>query len=287
MALSTADAKSRRLARRIRQIRRESAVIGGLSIYTVFALGPVVWILMMSFKQIKDIVSQPTLFFTPTLDNYSAVFTGGFLTYYWHTIVISVGSITLSALIGIPAAYALARYRFRFREDLAFSILSIRFAPELSILLPLFLLYKDLNLYDTYPGMILVYQLITLPLFVWIMRGFFEEVPREVEEAARVDGANLWETLWHVMLPLVRPGLAATVILSFIFAWNSFVFALVLSSNQTQTVTLGLLGYIGFDQVQWGEMAAATMVTIIPEVVLAMLVQRHLVRGLTFGAVKG
>jgi multiple sugar transport system permease protein len=270
-----------------RRWRREGAVFGALSLYTVFALGPVIWILLMSFKQIKDIVGPPTVVFSPTFENYTAVFTGGFLTYYWNTFVIAVGSIVLSAVIGIPAAYALARFRFRFRDDLAFAILSIRFAPELSVLLPLFLLYKQLGLYDTYLGLILVYQLVTLPLFVWIMRGFFEEIPREVEDAAKTDGASLLQTMWYVMLPLVRPGLAATVILSFIFAWNGFVFGLVLASNQTQPVTLGLLGYIGFDQVQWGEMAAATMVTILPEVVLAALVQRHLVRGLTFGAVKG
>jgi multiple sugar transport system permease protein len=186
----------------------------------------------------------------------------------------------------LPAAYALARLRFGAKEPLAFTYLSFRFLPEITIILPLYVIYQRLQLYNTYIGLILVYQLISLPLMIWMMRSYFEEIPMAIEQAARTDGYSWFGAFFRLIFPLAAPGIAATVILAFIFCWNNFIFGLMLGGHSTQPVTVGLLSFMGTNQVQWGLMAAATIVTIVPEMILALLVQRYMIRGLTFGAVK-
>ena len=260
----------------------------GFSLFVVFTLFPLVWIALMAFKNAVDIYAVPPKFlFTPTLDNFRAVLSeGDFLDYYRNTFIISGGAVALTLIVGTPAAYVLARSQFRFKEDLAFTFLSFRFAPELVVIIPLFIIFQRLNLYDNYLGLILIYQAITLPLLIWLMRGYFEEIPKEIEQAAKVDGAGWWEVFSRISLPLVLPGIAAAV-LAFIFSWNSLVFGLVLGGRETYPVTIALLGYMGYQNVDWGPMAAATVITIVPEFILAFFVLRSLVRGLTFGAVHG
>ncbi len=272
--------------------------------FFVFILFPFYWIITMSFKSYTDIISwPPKIVFQPTMENYRAVTVGpdlaedpgsaiqalrpDFPKYFSNTLIIACFAVLITLAVGCPAAYALSRFRFRGREELAFTFLSFRFAPELVIILPVYIIFQRLRLINTFTGLILVYQLITLPLTIWIMRGYFGEIPVDVEEAALIDGCSRWTIFTRISLPLVRPGLAATAILAFIFAWNSFVFGLVLAGRDTQPVTIGLLGFIGYEQVLWGQMAAGTVIAILPQVVLASLVLRHIVRGLTFGAVKG
>jgi len=187
----------------------------------------------------------------------------------------------------VPAAYALARFRFRFKEDIAFTFLSFRFAPEIAIIIPIYVLYQKLQLYNSYIGLILVYQLITLPLIIWIMRGYFEDISVEIEQAARLDGYTWWGVFTKIALPLVKPGLAATAILAFIFAWNNFIFGLILGAKETFPTTVGTLGFISYESVLWGQMAAATVITILPPLLLAIFIQKYLVRGLTMGALRG
>jgi multiple sugar transport system permease protein len=268
----------------------------GMLALAAFILAPIIWIVMMSFKSSIDVVSVPPKFiFTPTLDNYLALFglgkvgllTGSaFLSYFKNSLILSLGSVVLSLILGLPAAYAIARLRFAAKESLAFTFLSFRFVPEITIILPLYVVYQKLHLYNTFIGLILVYQLISLPLMIWMMRSYFEEIPIAIEQAARTDGYSWASAFFRLVLPLVAPGMAATLVLAFIFCWNNFVFGLMLGGHSTQPVTVGLLSFMGTNEVQWGLMAAATVIAIIPEMAMALAVQRYMIRGLTFGAVK-
>jgi multiple sugar transport system permease protein len=271
----------------------------GLGAYFTFALGPIVWIAMMSLKNSNDVIASPPKFvFTPTLENYKAITVGqdvhgvetvrpDYPKYFLNTLIIASATVAVSLLLGTFAAYSLARFSFRFKEDIAFTFLSFRFAPELMVILPLYVVFQKTGLIDSFSGLTVAYQLVTLPFLIWVLRGFFEDIPREIEQAARVDGYTWWGVFRRISLPLIKPGIAAVVILSFIFAWNNFIFSMILGGERTQTVTLGILGFIGYERVLWGQMAAATMICVIPELIMAFFVQKYIIRGLTFGAVKG
>ena len=271
----------------------------GLGAYFAFALGPIVWIAMMSLKNSNDVIASPPKFiFTPTLENYKAITVGqdergmetvrpDYPEYFLNTLIIASASVAVSLLLGTFAAYGLARFSFRFKEDIAFTFLSFRFAPELMIILPLYVVFQKMGMIDSFSGLTMAYQLITLPFLIWVLRGFFEDIPREIEQAARVDGYTWWGVFRRISLPLIKPGIAAVVILSFIFAWNNFIFSMILGGERTQTVTLGILGFIGYERVLWGQMAAATMICVVPELIMPFFVQKYIIRGLTFGAVKG
>ncbi len=290
--------KSTKTARRVVILRLKKILLGfAYLLFAVFTLFPIIWIFSLSLKNFRDIIAYPPkLLFTPTLQNYAAIFVkdgaanlGSSLNYtefLVNSLIITGCSVGLSALIGIPASYALARFNFRRRDDLSFSILSLRFAPELLVIIPLYAVFQRLRLYDTYLGMVLVSQFITLPLFIWIMRSFFAEVPKEIEEAAAVDGCTTLQTMMKITLPITKPGIAGAMIVSFIFCWNNLLFGLVLSGANTQPVTVAILQTMQFDQVNWGVMAAAAMVTIIPGLLVASYFERYLVRGLTMGAMK-
>jgi len=267
-----------------------------------FLLFPVYWLVTMAFKTQADTTTWPPLFvFHPTLDNFRVVLgmtpadvnpsviagsTGSIVPALIHSLIISVGALVVSLVVGVPAAYALARYKFKGRESIAFTFLSFRFAPALLVIIPLFVIFRDLGLYDSYVGMIWVYQLITLPIVVWIVRGYFEDVPLEIEEAAKVDGCSWWGIMRNVALPMAAPGIAAAALLAFIYAWNNFIFILILGGANTQTVTLASLNFISSEQQVYGQMAAAVVLSILPVLALALYGQRYLVRGLSLGAVK-
>ncbi len=278
---------------------KKALIYSGIVLFLVFALFPILWVFLMSLKTDKEIIaSVPRFFFSPTLENYKAILLGvkaagtetsrpDFILYFKNSLIITCGAVLVSLLAGVPAAYALARFKFRFKEDIAFTFLSFRFAPEIAVIIPIFVIYRTLGLYNTYIGMVLVYQLITLPLIIWIMRGYFEDIPESIEQAARLDGYSWFAIFRKISLPLVKPGLASTAILSFIFAWNNFIFGLVLGAKETFPVTVGTLGFISYESVLWGQMAAASIVTILPEIVIAFFIQKYLVRGLSLGAVRG
>jgi multiple sugar transport system permease protein len=272
-----------------------------LAMLSFFFLFPIYWAVLMAFKTQADTTAwPPKFFFTPTLDNFRVVLgIGGessgeviagastsIIPALGHSLVISLGALIVSLVVGIPAAYALARYKFASRESIAFTFLSFRFAPELLVIIPLFVIFRNIRLYDTYVGMIWIYQLITLPLVVWIVRGYFEDIPLEIEEAAKVDGCNWWGTFRHVALPLAAPGIAAALLLAFIYAWNNFIFVLILGGEHTQTVTLAALNFLSSEQQVYGQMAAAVLISILPVLALALYGQKYLVRGLSLGAVK-
>ncbi len=264
-----------------------------------FFLIPLLWILAMSLMTNQDILTYPPKFlFQPTLENYTALIAGrlhpgeGFVTvqyfnYFWNSLIISVGSVLLSLIVGVPAAYAISRFQFRGKDTIAFNILSVTFAPPLLVIIPLSILFHNLGLYDTYHGIILVYQLITLPLIVWIVRSYFDEIPRELENALRLDGYSWFQAFLRISLPLAGPGIAAACLLSFIYAWNNFVFALILGSGTVEPVTVSALQFVTESGIRYGNIAAAMIISILPTLILAVSVQRYLVRGLSFGAIKG
>jgi multiple sugar transport system permease protein len=278
----------------------ERVVRGALLAFVVlFFMFPIFWIVLMSFQTNEEILRiPPSLFFEPTLANYQALITGrletaagaldiAFMKNLWNSLLLSTLSVALSLVLGVPAAYAFARYRFRLGENIAFTLLSFRFAPPLLVLLPLTLFFRQLGLADTYVGLIWVYQLICLPLILWIVRGYFEDVSPDIEYAYRIAGHSWWQTFTRIAIPLARPGIAAAGLLAFIFAWNNFVFALVLASADKQPVTVGALAFVTASGIQYGQIAAAIVLSIAPTLLLALYAQRYLVQGLSLGAVKG
>lgn len=258
-----------------------------LLLYALFALFPLVWMLILSFKSDNEMFTT-TFIFTPTLDNFKAVFSeSDFLGTLWNNLVVSCLAVALSLVVGVPAAYALGRFDFKGKEDIAFTFLSFKFAPEILVIIPLYLIYQQLHLIDSVVGLIWVYQLISLPLLIWILRGFFEDLSKDMEAAAQLDGYNWWQVFFKMLLPLVKPGLVAAGLLCFIFCWNSFTFALLLGGGHTQTSTVSMTRFLASDTVHYGWVAAAALICALPEIILALLIQKHLVRGLSFGAVKG
>ncbi len=265
----------------------------------VFFLFPIFWILLMSFQTNDQILRiPPSVVFEPTLANYATLITGklqttagnldvAFLRNLGNSMLLSTGSVILSLILGVPAAYAFARFKFRLGENIAFTLLSFRFAPPLLVLLPLSLYFKQLGLTDSYFGLIWIYQLICLPLILWIVRGYFEDVSPDIEHAYRVAGHSWWATFCKIAIPLARPGIAAAGLLAFIFAWNNFVFALILASADKQPVTVGALAFVTASGIQYGQIAAAIVLSVMPTLLLALYAQRYLVEGLSLGAVKG
>jgi multiple sugar transport system permease protein len=259
----------------------------------VFSLFPILWMILLSLKSPAE---QTTTYFvfSPTLENYGTVLSqkGTDLTsvnYPYaliNSVLMSGGAVIVSLIIGIPAAYAAGRWKYRGSEDLMFQMLSFRFAPELMVIVPLFVIYNQIGLFDTYYGMIWVLQLVTMPLVVWILRSYFQDMPEELEQAALLDGYTRKRAFVSVALPLVRPGIAAAALLAFIFAWNNYVFPLILTDSNT-SVTVAVTRFLGGGgQAFYNLTAAAALIGALPPLLLALTIQRYLVRGLSFGAVK-
>ncbi len=257
------------------------------------ALLPVYWMLTISLKTEVDQFSVPPKWvgFWPTLAHYRDAFVErSFGQYLATSATVAVLSTACALLLGTLAAYALARFRLprKLNTRVALWILSTRMFPPIVTAVPLFLLMSDLQLLDTVASLVIVYTAFNLPFVVWMMRGFFQEIPRELEEAARVDGDTRLGALRRVILPLVAPGLAATAVFCLIISWNEFLFALTLTqTDNAMTLPVGIAGRVTQYEIEWGVMSAAGVVAMIPILVFALAVQRYLVRGLSLGAVKG
>jgi multiple sugar transport system permease protein len=264
-----------------------------LSVTILAALAPVYWMFTISLKsEVDHFASPPPWFnFTPTLEHYYDAFvTRSFGQYLITSAVVAVVSTLCALVLGTLAAYSLARFRLPYDLDqkLSLWILSTRMFPAIVTAVPLFLMMRDLRLLDTKASLIIVYTAFNLPFVVWMMRGFFDEVPRDLEEAALVDGDSRLGALVRVVLPLVAPGLAATAVFCLIVSWNEFLFALVLTqTDASMTLPVGIAGRVTQYEIKWGVMSAAGAVAIVPILVFAMAMQRYLVRGLSLGAVKG
>ena len=270
-----------------------------ISLVVIFFMFPILWIFLMSFQTNETILQvPPQLFFEPTLVNFMGLITGNletaagslkieFMGNLFNSLFLSISAVAVGLILGVPAAYAFARFKFKGSEDIAFTLLSFRFAPPLLVLLPLTIYFQQIGLANTYVGLIWVYQLIVLPLILWIVRGYFEDIPADIEYAYRIAGHGFWATFRKIALPLAAPGIAAAGLLAFIFAWNNFIFALVLASADKQPVTVGALAFITASGINYGQIAAGIVLSITPTFALALYAQRYLVEGLSLGAVKG
>ena len=268
--------------------RRERLFLNILVIVlVVLILAPFLWLVRLSVQTNAQIFSfPPALFFTPTWANYVALWETEFRHSFMNSLVTSTVSTAISMLLGVPAAYALARMGTR-SNTLSLWILASRLAPPTAFAIPYFLVYRQLDLMDTWTGLILIYLTVNLSLVIWLMRSFFENTPRALEEAAWIDGAGFWQALLRIVLPTAAPGLAATAILCFIYAWNDFFFALILTRTEAMTAPVAVVNFMNYEGWDWGRIAAGGAMVMLPVLVFSILVRKFLVDGLTAGAVKG
>jgi multiple sugar transport system permease protein len=248
-------------------------------------LSPALWLLQMSFRHNADIMSM-RLLFTPTFDNYTALWTGQFPGSFVNSLLASSISTVFSLLLGVPAAYALARWRFRGERHVALWILATRMAPPIAFTIPFFLAFSWAGLMDTVFGLAIIYVTFNLALVIWSMRGFFAAVPRSLEEAAWIDGCGVWGAFLRVALPLAAPGLAATGILCFTLSWNDFFYALILTRTRAMTAPVAIVNFMQYAGWEWGKIAAAGGLVMLPVLVFTFFVRNYLVSGLMAGGVK-
>jgi multiple sugar transport system permease protein len=261
------------------------AVHAAAVVLVVLVLFPALWMLQLSFRPGGDIFDL-SLVFTPSLENYRALWKGLFPGSFGNRVVVSLTATALSLLLGVPAGYALSRYRFRARRSIALWILVTRMAPPIAFTIPFFLAYRVLGLIDSLAGLVVIYLTFDLALVVWLMRNFFDGVPRAFEEAAWIDGCGVWNGFRLIALPLAAPGLAATAVLCFIFSWNDFFYALILTRTKAMTAPVAIVNFMQYEGWEWGKIAAGGTLVMLPVLLFGILVRRFLVRGLTAGGVK-
>ncbi len=261
----------------------------GLAAAAFVFLFPILWAVLMSLKTRVDALAMPPKwFFTPTLEHYATVWSDGtLLLYAQNSLIVAVSSTLIGLVLGVPAAYVLARVEFRGQNALLLGILSTRMIPPVAFIIPFFVIFTGLSLKDTLVALIIVYLTIILGFVIWMMRSYFLEIPRELEEAATVDGCNRLQVFVRIVLPLAMPGIATSAIFSFIFAWNEFLYAMVLTTRDAKTLPLGVYNWVSYEEVRWGELTAAATLAMMPVIIFYMFIQKALVRGLTMGAVKG
>lgn len=251
-------------------------------------LFPVLWLIQLSLKiESEAFRMPPKLLFSPTLENYIALFQGKFARSFENSLIVSLTTTFISLLLGVPAAYALSRAGFQSDKGIALWILTTRMAPPIAFAIPFFLTYRYLGLVDTLLGLVIIYLTFNLSLVIWMMRTFFDSLPRSLEEAAEIDGASPWGAFLRIALPLAGPGLATTAIFCFLFAWNDFFFALVLTRSRAQMAPVAIVNFMNYEGWEWGKIAAGGTMIMLPVVAFSLVVRRYLIRGLTAGALKG
>jgi multiple sugar transport system permease protein len=251
---------------------------------------PVVWGLLTSFKSERDVLAYPPVWlFQPTLANYREVIFGAssIVANLWSSVIVASGATLLTIMFAVPAAYALARLRYPAKRASGFYVLATQMLPPVGLIIPYYLVLQKLGGLDTYSGLILIDLTFSLPFAIWLMVSYFEDVPLEMEEAALLDRAGRLRALWHVILPQVRGGIAVTTIFVFLNAWNEFLFAVVIGGNRVRPVTVAMFNFISVEQTQWARLAAGAMLAMLPVILIGLFAQRHIVKGLTVGAVKG
>ena len=276
------------------RIRRYLATYGIWTLMTIITLLPIWWMFVVSMRSRVELFGRPNLSLSRIFtENYSNVLTdSAFQRYMTNSVVISTSNALLVMVLALLATYALSRYRLAGRDNIFFWLITNRMAPPAAFLLPLFIMFTrtfrigDWTLYDTQIGLILLYCVFNLPFAIWLLKGVVAGIPLELDDAAMIDGAGLAGVLRHVIIPLAAPGLAVTGILSWVFAWNEYLFAANLTSVNARTITTGLAEFVTVTGTNWGELAAMSMITLIPSAIIVILAQRYIVMGLTFGAVK-
>ncbi|MEO8202807.1 MAG: carbohydrate ABC transporter permease [Betaproteobacteria bacterium] len=251
---------------------------------------PILLAVVTSLKNEKEVLAYPpTLVFEPTLKNYAAVLTDAtsILPNLTSSLIIALATTMLTILIAVPAAYAIARLRLPGKQPVGFYVLATQLVPPIGLIIPYFLILNRIGWMDSYQGLVVIYITFSLPFAIWLLVSYFEDIPREMEEAALLDRASRWQAFWHVVLPQARGAIAVTVIFVFLNSWNEFLFAVVLGGATVKPVTVAMYNYINTEQTQWAQLSAAALLAMLPVILLGVLAQKHIVKGLTTGAVKG
>lgn len=248
-------------------------------------LFPFLWMVQMALRP-ADRMFDDALLVAPTLENFAALWHGNFAKSFVNSVLVSTLSTGVSLLLGVPAAYVLTRWRFRARRAVSFWVLASRMAPPIAFTIPFFLAYRWVGLQDTVIGLALIYMTFNISIVVWFMQTFFAAIPRSLEEAAWIDGCGVWQAFFRVTLPLAAPGLAATAVFCFLFSWNDFFFALILTRTNAITAPVAITNFLQYEGWEWGKIAASGTLVMLPVLVFTLLVRTYLVRGLTAGGVK-
>lgn len=268
----------------LRRLRANARQLGAVLLLLV-VMFPFLWLVQIAFRP-ADAVFDDALLYRPTLDGFAALLQGSFLKSFGNSLIVSTISTVLSMAIGVPAAYALTRWKFRARRRVALWILFTRMAPPIAFTIPFFLAYRWLGLLDTVWGLSFVYLTFNLAIVIWLMQTFFAAIPVALEEAAWIDGCGVWTAFRRVTLPLAAPGLAATAVLCFVFSWNDFFYALILTRTSAVTAPVAIVNFLQYEGWEWTKIAAGGTLVMFPVVVFTLLVRTWLVRGLTAGGVK-
>ncbi|MDT8893809.1 carbohydrate ABC transporter permease [Halomonas sp. I1] len=281
MEASRGDAAAR--ARRLRGLG--IAVLGWTVALIIFF--PIFWMILTGFKTEAEAIAEPSLVFTPTLDSYVEVQgRADYFKFAWNSVVVAFGSTLLALLIAIPSAYSMAFLPTRRTKGTLLWMLSTKMLPPVGVLVPIYLLFRDLGLLDTLTGLTIVYMLMNLPIVVWMLYTFFKDLPRDILEAGRMDGASTLQEIGYLLLPLTLPGIASTGLLSVILSWNESFWSLNLTTSQAAPLTAYIASFSSPEGLFWAKLSAASTMAIAPILVFGWLTQKQMVRGLTFGAVK-
>tara|TARA_B100000674_G_scaffold14473_1_gene10533 strand:- start:1089 stop:1919 length:831 start_codon:yes stop_codon:yes gene_type:complete len=254
-----------------------------------FTLLPVTWLFMLSIKSKGETFTKPPKWiFDPTINNYIKLWDNDlFKDTFINSIFITIISIILSVTIALFAAYALKRYQVKFKTAFMQWLLLAYMLPEFLFVLPMFAIYQTIGIYDTYIGMAIIYQVHVLPFSIWMLRSFLEEIPKEIDDAAVIDGCGPLQAIYRIYLPLIIPGIVATAILNGIWVWNELAIALGLTFFDAQPITVGVASFRGYASIDWGGMTGSAIISMVPMILFAAFAQKHIVKGLTLGSVKG
>lgn len=271
----------------LKKIKGIAAIIAGV-IWLFISVYPILWMILTSLKRRVDSFSLPPKYiFKPTLENYQDVlFNRGFINFFYNSTIITILATLFTILLALFAAYSLARFNFKGNKDIAYWILTTRMAPPIAVIIPIYIYFQRIGLLDTRAGLIIMYTAINLPFAVWMLRSFIMEVPVELEESAMIDGCSRFKAFFKIVLPLIIPGILATAVFCFIFAWNEFLFALTLTGLDARTLPVAATAFMTDRGIMWGSMTAMATVIALPLMIITVFIQKYFVRGLTFGAVK-
>lgn len=271
------------------QVFNKVLVYAAVFLAMLLSLAPILYLLITSFKPPELTFALPPVWiFTPTLKNYyDVVGTGDFFKYFLNSVLVALITTFIAVVLGAFAAYGFARFRFRGQFWLRMSVLVPQMLPPITIIVPLYVLFNGLKLTDTITALVISYLTFTIPLSTWLMIGFFEDVPLDLEESAMIDGCSRLQAIFRVVLPIVTPGLAATAILAFMYCWNEFLYAVILTGRDARTLPVTITSFMTNKAILWGRITASGSLVLIPVLIFALLAQRYLIRGLSKGAVKG
>lgn len=270
-------------------MRRNITILAVIMVlFTLFYISPFFWLLLTSLKTRYDALSTtPKIFFTPTLSNYNKVFVErGFTKYFVNSLIVAFVTSILTVVLAYPAAYTFSRFKLRGDNHIYFVILTTRMGPGVLVAVPIYLMFSKIGLWDTHIVLILVHTAFNLALAVWLIKGFVDDIPKDLDEAAWLDGLSPLRTMFKIVMPLCYPGIATALIFVFILSWGEFLYALLLTGNKAQTLPVAVAGLVTPHGTLWGQIAAVATLTSIPPLIAVFFLQRYIVRGLTFGAVK-